>query len=124
MRELDQENRISGLKYKNVKRQLRHNHLKPISRAGSAAGKQARGSSVGSKREEKPQQVGKATFSKAAPGVSPTGKDAKKALPGKKDAPKKIDTKSASKPQKGAAVDAKSKGKSGTYKTETTLKGR
>jgi len=42
LRELDQENRISGLKYKDVKRKMRHNHLKPISRAGSAADSQAR----------------------------------------------------------------------------------
>lgn len=37
LRELDQENRISELKYKDVKRKMRHNHLRPISRAGSAA---------------------------------------------------------------------------------------
>ena len=37
LRELDQESRISELKYKDIKRKMRHNHLKPISRAGSAA---------------------------------------------------------------------------------------
>lgn len=35
LRELEQEERITEFKFRDVKRQMRHNHLKPISRAGS-----------------------------------------------------------------------------------------
>ncbi len=143
LRELEQEERITEFKFRDVKRQMRHNHLKPISRAGSEVSRkssimsaqasqsnlktQTRSGSMAPAAKKKPAAAPKSNAKgqpAAKPAGKPAGKPATKAPAKATDQPKKINAKKAAKPAAKPQRAKKELGdvKGGTYKTETILK--